>query len=316
MVQQYNEIFFFLFWKMYIIYFDYAFPSSSSSHILLTSLPFPTLWSLSLSLSKNNTSQKTRIKSNQIISKQANTQKNQNNHQLDKNMPKWNKTNSPQKNAWSSFCCGQLFLGMGPALEYSWCMWWFEWKRPHRPIGSGTIRWYGIVEVGVALWKGVCHGGWALKFQKLKAGLVAHCILLLPADLGAELSCLSSTMSACTCCVSWRDDPWTKLLNCKPAPIKCFTVVIVSLHKNKNLTKTIYLVTLHWRKWLFSFAGGCWLQITSQWEVGSQALLSMLWQHPAQTCKILVPWYPPSSLAFTITFTSSSVYIPEPWKER
>jgi hypothetical protein len=38
----------------------------------------------------------------------------------------------------------------------------------HRLIGSGTIRRCGLVGVGVALLKKVCHWRWALKFNMLK----------------------------------------------------------------------------------------------------------------------------------------------------
>ena len=35
--------------------------------------------------------------------------------------------------------------------------WSFEYKWPHRPIGSGTIRRFGLVGVGVTLLEEVCH---------------------------------------------------------------------------------------------------------------------------------------------------------------
>ena len=58
-----------------------------------------------------------------------------------------------------------------------------------------------LVGIGVALLEEVCHWRWALRFQKLKLGLVAHCLLLLPEDQDVELSasiqhhiCLHTTM--------------------------------------------------------------------------------------------------------------------------
>ena len=42
-------------------------------------------------------------------------------------------------------------------------------------------------------------GGWALRFQKLKPGLVAHCLFLLPADPDEELSTTSPAPSLLTC---------------------------------------------------------------------------------------------------------------------
>jgi hypothetical protein len=38
-------------------------------------------------------------------------------------------------------------------------MWWFEYAWL---MESGTIRRCGLVEVGVALWQGVCHCGGVL----------------------------------------------------------------------------------------------------------------------------------------------------------
>jgi hypothetical protein len=53
-------------------------------------------------------------------------------------------------------------------------------------------------------------------------------------DPDVELSgnCLASYMPAC------HFGQWTKLLNCKQAPIKCFPVVIVPVQFNRTLTKT------------------------------------------------------------------------------
>ena len=42
----------------------------------------------------------------------------------------------------------------------------------HKPIGSSTIRRCGLVGVGVTL-EDVCHWGWALRSQMLKAGPVS-----------------------------------------------------------------------------------------------------------------------------------------------
>jgi hypothetical protein len=52
---------------------------------------------------------------------------------------------------------------------------------PYRLTGSGAIRRCGFIGVGVALLKEVCHCGWALRFQKLMPGPVAHSLFLLPA---------------------------------------------------------------------------------------------------------------------------------------
>jgi hypothetical protein len=64
---------------------------------------------------------------------------------------------------------------MGGSLNEKWA---------HRPIGSDTTR-RCVLEVGMA------SLGWALRFQKLKLGLVAHCLFLLPEDPDVELSATS-----------------------------------------------------------------------------------------------------------------------------
>ena len=54
----------------------------------------------------------------------------------------------------------------------------------HRPVGSGTIRRRDLVGVGVALlewawpWRKCVTGGWALRSQKLKPGLVTFTVSL------------------------------------------------------------------------------------------------------------------------------------------
>ena len=69
----------------------------------------------------------------------------------------------------------------------------------HRPIRSGTIRGYGLVEIGMALLEYVT-GIWACRFQMLKAGPVCPFSLCLCLCL-----CLSLSMCVCVCvcvCVS------------------------------------------------------------------------------------------------------------------
>ena len=54
---------------------------------------------------------------------------------------------------------------------------------PHRPIGSGTIKRCGLIEVGVAWLEEVgVTEGWALRFQKLKPGLVVSSCCLPDVD--------------------------------------------------------------------------------------------------------------------------------------
>lgn len=54
-----------------------------------------------------------------------------------------------------------------------------------------------VLPQSVALWEEVCYLRWALRSQKLKTGLVAQSLFLLPANVDVELSYLSSTMSSC-----------------------------------------------------------------------------------------------------------------------
>ena len=55
-------------------------------------------------------------------------------------------------------------------------------------LGSGTIRRCGLVVVGVALLEEVGHWGRPLSFPRLQPVLVAHCLFLLSANPGVELS--------------------------------------------------------------------------------------------------------------------------------
>lgn len=57
---------------------------------------------------------------------------------------------------------------------------------PHRCIGSGTFRRYGLVGRSVSL-----EVGATLKFQKLKPDVAASCLFLLPLDPNVELSATS-----------------------------------------------------------------------------------------------------------------------------
>jgi hypothetical protein len=60
-------------------------------------------------------------------------------------------------------------------------------------IGSGTIRRYGLVGVGVALLKEVCHcwEGWGLISYAQSRPSVVHSLLLLPSNQDVERSALS-----------------------------------------------------------------------------------------------------------------------------
>jgi hypothetical protein len=65
------------------------------------------------------------------------------------------------------------------------------------------------------------HRGWALRFQKLKSGLAAQSLFPLPADPDVELTAPSLTPCVPECHhASIHED--NGLLNCKPAPTKCF----------------------------------------------------------------------------------------------
>ena len=77
---------------------------------------------------------------------------------------------------------------------------------PHKFIGvnawipgSGTIGRCGLVGVGVALLKVVCHWGWALGFQKLKPG-PAISLFLLSAHPDIELSANFPAPCVPECC--------------------------------------------------------------------------------------------------------------------
>jgi hypothetical protein len=78
-------------------------------------------------------------------------------------------------------------------------LWSFERNGPHRLIGSGAIRRYGLAGVGEALFKEVCYWGWALRFHILQPGPVSHSFFPLPSDMNVELSSTSPVpcISAC-----------------------------------------------------------------------------------------------------------------------
>jgi hypothetical protein len=59
---------------------------------------------------------------------------------------------------------------------------------PLRPIGSDTMKSYGLVGVDMVFWRKHVSGVCALRSQKLKPDLVAHCLFLLPVYLDTELS--------------------------------------------------------------------------------------------------------------------------------
>jgi hypothetical protein len=60
-------------------------------------------------------------------------------------------------------------------------------NRPHRPTGSGTIRRYSLVGVGVAFLEEMCHCRWGFKVLDAQARPSVSPFLL-PTDQDVELS--------------------------------------------------------------------------------------------------------------------------------
>lgn len=71
---------------------------------------------------------------------------------------------------------------------------------PHRPLGNGSIRRCGRAGGTVSLLEGVCHWGWALKFQKIKPDPVAQHLFLLLLNADVELSAASPALILPSCC--------------------------------------------------------------------------------------------------------------------
>ena len=85
--------------------------------------------------------------------------------------------------------------------------------------GTGTIKRYDIVRVGVAFSEEVCHYGRGLKTLQLAGRkLVFPC---LPLDKDVALSNSSNPISAWMLPCSHHDDNGLNLRTGKPAPIKC-----------------------------------------------------------------------------------------------
>ena len=98
--------------------------------------------------------------------------------------------------------------------------------------------WYrcGLVWVNELLW------GWALRsYVQAPPSVWKTVPFWLPLNQDVELSAPSPPTGLPECChASHHDDNGVNLWNCKPASIICcYALIIVSLHSNKSLTKTV-----------------------------------------------------------------------------
>lgn len=86
-----------------------------------------------------------------------------------------------------------------------------------------------------ALFKGVCHWVWVLGFEKPRPFSL---VLPLPCTCGSSVS--SQLLSSCNPCLlpTMMAMDFTTLWKCKPS-IKCFALVMVTLHNRREVTKAI-----------------------------------------------------------------------------
>jgi hypothetical protein len=99
------------------------------------------------------------------------------------------------------------------------CVWMLD------PWGVALFRRCGLVGVSVVLLEEVCHcGGWLWGFLHSSS---TYCGTQSSTDYGSRcrtLSSISSTMLACLLLCYHHDDNGLSFWNCKPAPMKCFSL--------------------------------------------------------------------------------------------